>query len=229
MERGGEGRGFRRRKGRGRRWDRKPPPPPPFACRKVAGGSRGRPRTGTRPRVRGGLPPGSRPVSGRPPPGRPRVKGWSPSGATWDHPVLQKHPPRPTPVVKRNKNHVSQKVAFRKNSIWSSYTSKCSISGNSGPRQNGVSHSTDLPGKRFNKNAKIRIPRGSADLEFLLGKSPIRAPGRRTRNGPFRISITHSNVFSVFPSAQKSMKSWKSLRCRKKSDGVIFSGGHRRP
>ena len=180
-----------------------PETPPPFACRKVAGGSRGRPRAGTRPRVRGGLPPGSRPVSGRPPPGRPRVKGWSPSRATWDHPVLQKSRSRPTPVVKRNKIHVSQKVAFRKNAIWSSYTSKCSISGNSGPRKNRLHLRTELPGKRFNKNAKIGIPRGSADLEFLLGKSPIRAPGRRTRNGTLRTSTTYSNVSWNSRGAQK--------------------------
>ena len=55
----------------------------------------------------------------------------------------------------------------------------------------------ELPGKRFNENAKMRIPRASADLKFLLGKSPIRAPGRRTRNGPFRISTTYGNVLSI--------------------------------
>ena len=44
------------------------------------------------------------------------------------------------------------------------YTSKSSISGNSGPRENGAHVDTELPGKRFNKNAKIGIPRGSADL-----------------------------------------------------------------
>ena len=69
--------------------------------------------------------------------------------------------------------------------------------------ENGVPHAPDLPGKRVNENAKIGISRGSADLEFLLGKSAIRAPGRRTRNGTFRISITYSNVFSVSPSAQR--------------------------
>ena len=109
----GEGWGRRRfQEEEGAGEEMEPETPPPFACRKVAGGSHGRPRTGTRPRARGGLPPGSRPVSGRPPPGRPRVKGWSPSGATWDHPVPQMSTSRPTPVVKRNKNHVSQKVAF---------------------------------------------------------------------------------------------------------------------
>ena len=70
----------------------------------------------------------------------------------------------------------------------------------------------ELPGKRFNENAKMRIPRGSADLKFLLGKSAIRAPGRRTRNGPFRISTTHSNVLSISKSAQKSERNLKSLK-----------------
>ena len=46
----------------------------------------------------------------------------------------------------------------------------------------------------FRENAKIGIARGSADLEFLLGKSQIRAPGRRTRNGTFLTSSTYSNV-----------------------------------
>ena len=70
--------------------------------------------------------------------------------------------------------------------------------------ENRLPHVPDLPGKRFNENAKIGISRGSADLEFLLGKSAIRAPGRRTRGGPFRISITYSNVFLIFKSVQKS-------------------------
>ena len=78
--------------------------------------------------------------------------------------------------------------------------------------ENRLHHSTDLPGKRFNENAKIGISRGSADLGFLLGKSAIRAPGRRTRNGPFRISITYSKVFSIPKRAQKSERNLKSLK-----------------
>ena len=39
---------------------------------------------------------------------------------------------------------------------------------------------TELPGKRFSKTGKTDIARGRADLEFLLGKSAIRAPGRGT-------------------------------------------------
>ena len=68
----------------------------------------------------------------------------------------------------------------------------------------GVHLRMGLPGKRFNKNAKIRISRGSADLKFLLGNNAIRAPGRRARNGPFRISITYSNTFCVLQSAPES-------------------------
>ena len=83
----------------------------------------------------------------------------------------------------------------------------------------------ELPGKRFNENAKMRIPRASADLKFLLGKSAIRAPGRRTRNGPFRISTTHSNVFSISKSAQKSERSWKSLKYWENLLHMIFLGG----
>ena len=83
----------------------------------------------------------------------------------------------------------------------------------------------ELPGKRFEKNAKTGIARGSADLEFLLGKSPIRAPGRRTRNGPFRISTTHSNVFSISKSAQKSERNLKSLKYWENLLHMIFLGG----
>ena len=75
----------------------------------------------------------------------------------------------------------------------------------------------------------MRIPRASADLKFLLGKSPIRAPGRRTRNGPFRISTTHSNVLSISKRAQKSEKFLKSLKYRKKVFEIVFSGRGRRP
>ena len=83
----------------------------------------------------------------------------------------------------------------------------------------------ELPGKRFNENSKIGIPRASADLKFLLGKSAIRAPGRRTRNGPFRISTTHSNVLSIPKSAQKSEPSWKSLKYLENLLHMIFLGG----
>ena len=129
MERGGEGGGFRRRKGRGRRWDRKPPPPP-FACRKVAGGSHGRSRTGTRPRGKGTAPPtgAAAPVSGRPPPGRHRVKELSPPGPPLSC-LTYFYRESSHSCSKTGQNIFSQKVGFEKTSIWSSYRSKCSISG----------------------------------------------------------------------------------------------------
>ena len=54
--------------------------------------------------------------------------------------------------------------------IWNSYTSKRPIPVNSGPRNKGVSHSTGLPGKRLNKNAKIRISREAPTFSFSRGK-----------------------------------------------------------
>ena len=106
------------------------PPLPPFACRKVAGGSHGRPRTGTRPRGKGTAPPtgAAAPVSGRPPPGRHRVKELSPPGPplscrTYFYKVSSHS------CSETGQKYFSQKAGFEKTSIWSSYRSKCSISG----------------------------------------------------------------------------------------------------
>ena len=40
----------------------------------------------------------------------------------------------------------------------------------SGPRQNGASHCTELPGKRFNKNGKSEFRAEARTLSFSEGK-----------------------------------------------------------
>jgi len=124
------------------------------------------------------------------------------------------------------RKYFPRKVEFQKISIWSSYISKCSISRFSGRGKMAPRVDTELPGKRFNENEKTDIARGRAGIEFLAGFPGARAPGRRTRNRPFRISLTHSNVFSDFPSAQKS--SAVAFHCRTPLRPTN-QGGHRGP
>ena len=60
------------------------------------------------------------------------------------------------------------------------------------------------------KSAKRRIARRSADLEFLLGKSPIRAPGRRTRAATFRSRSAIVTHFCISQSPQNGSPMPKS-------------------
>ena len=148
-----------------------PLPLPPFACRKVAGGSHGRPRTGTRPRGKGTAPPtgAAAPVSGRPPPGRHRVKELGPSGPSLSC-LTYFYRESSHSCSKTGQKYFSQKVGFEKTSIWSSYRSKCSISGFPGRGKMARRIDTDLPGKRFNKNEKSGFRAEARTLSFSEGK-----------------------------------------------------------